>query len=76
MAEKGRQIMWTPSKIKSLRQGYKETQTDFALRLRVSKGCIANWEQGISTPLGPAEVLLDRLEEDLKEGKIRELQSA
>lgn len=69
--------MWTAEKIKALRKkGYNETQEEFARRLRISAAALRNWEQGVNPPIGPAEVLLDRLQEDLDEGKIRQLQPA
>lgn len=68
--------MWTPERIRDLRQNYGEKQIDFCRRLGVSLGALRNYEQGISRPIGPAELLLSRLEEDLKEGRIRELQAS
>lgn len=68
-------VVWDAFKIKKLRARYGETRAQFALRLRLCVGTIRNWEQGLGLPIGPAQVVLDRLEQDL-DAKIRELQSA
>lgn len=69
-------VNWPPERIKGLRKAYGEEQDDFCKRLRVSVHALRHWEQARGSPIGPVELLLDRLEEDLREGKIRELQPA
>lgn len=64
-------MRWTPDKIKNLRKRYDERQEDFCLRLGVSVPALRHWEQGLGEPNGSAQILMDRLEEDLIEGKIR-----
>ena len=63
---------WTAEAIKELRKRYGETQAAFCLRLGVSPEALRVWEQGRGTPSGPAELLLDRLQEDACAGTIRE----
>lgn len=58
-------MRWTPEKIRDLRRRYGETQDDFRLRLGVTVTSLAGWEQGRGRPTGSAQLLLDRLEEDL-----------
>lgn len=58
--------MWTPSKIKELRKKYKETQQEFVERLGVAIDTLRHWEQGRGEPSGPASILLDRLDEDVR----------
>jgi DNA-binding transcriptional regulator YiaG len=58
--------MWTAEKIKALRTKYGETQAQFAERIGVSVQAVRWWEQDRGRPIGPAEKLLDRLEEDLE----------
>ena len=83
MAGRRKSALWTPKRIKNLRKAYGEhfgkpfeTQAEFALRLDVDVTTIQHWEQGKGKPSGPAALLLDRLAEDLKAGKIRDLQPA
>ena len=64
--------MWIPEKIKSLRKSYGERQEDFCQRLGVALSTLRHWEQGHGEPIGPARKLLDRLEEDLREGRIKQ----
>jgi DNA-binding transcriptional regulator YiaG len=73
---KGQAVKWTPEKILDLRERYGETQKVFCHRVGVDYTTIRWWEQGRGKPLGSAELLLDRLEEDLINGKIRELETA
>ena len=61
--------MWTPEKIKKLRQAYGEKQEDFCERLGVSLPALRHWEQGLGEPNGSAQILLGRLEEDLEEAR-------
>ncbi len=67
---------WDSRRIKDLRKRYGEDQDVFCRRLRVSVHSLRHWEQGKGNPIGPVEEVLDRLEEDLQQGKVRELQSA
>ncbi len=69
-------MYWTPEKIQSLRHDYHEPQGEFCRRLGVTVNALQHWEQGRGVPNGSALVLMDRLEEDLKQGKIRTLQPA
>lgn len=68
--------MWTAEKIKGLRTKYGETQAQFAERVGVSVQAVRYWEQGHGRPIGPAEKLLDRLAEDLADGRVKDLASA
>lgn len=68
--------MWTAERIKELRKLYGEKQAEFCLRLRVDISALQYWEQDRGRPNGPAEALLDRLQEDFERGEIRDLQSA
>jgi DNA-binding transcriptional regulator YiaG len=61
--------VWTPKKIRDLRNAYDESQTEFSRRMGVTVTTIANWEQGNGQPTGSAQKLLDRLEEDLAGAK-------
>jgi transcriptional regulator with XRE-family HTH domain len=65
--------MWTPEAIRDLRKAYGETQEVFCRRIRTSIEGLRYWEQGRGEPSGPAEEVLDRLAEDLRDGKIRPL---
>lgn len=67
-------MTWTGDRIRALRKAYNETQEEFRHRLGVSLGTLKFWELGRGEPLGPAQILLDRLDEDQKNGRIRELQ--
>lgn len=73
---RNRKVTWTPTRIKALRERYGETQSEFCKRLRLSLPALKWWEQGRGSPNGPAELLLDRLDEDLRDGKVRQLQIA
>ena len=64
---------WTPEKIRELRNLYGETQVAFARRLGVTPTSLRYWEWDMQNPSGSARILLDRLREDVEEGKIREL---
>ena len=44
--------------IKSIREGTRKTQNEFALMIGVSPGTLRNWEQGRRKPEGPAMALL------------------
>lgn len=69
---KGQRNMWTPEKIKQLRKDYGERQEDFCQRLGVSLPALRHWEQGLGDPSGPARILLDRLAQDLREGRVKQ----
>lgn len=56
---------WNPKQIRELRELYRETQAEFCLRLGVSCVTFRFWENGRYPPMGPARLLLDRLEGDL-----------
>lgn len=66
-------MTWVPDKIRLLRAGYAESQEVFCRRLGVTVDAYRLWEQGRGQPSGPAQLLLSRLEEDLLEGKVREM---
>jgi DNA-binding transcriptional regulator YiaG len=70
--EKGRKKMWTPDKIRELREAFGERQVDFCRRVGVSLPALQCWEQGKGEPGGSAQILLDRLEEDLRDGRIEQ----
>ncbi len=67
---------WTGEKIRRLRDLYGETQAVFCQRVGVGPKILSFWEGGKCQPGGPASIVLSRLEEDLANGKIRELQTA
>lgn len=68
--------MWTGKRIKALRAKYNELQVEFCRRLGVKVGTLREWEQDVTVPPDYGALLLDRLEEDVAEGKVRELQPA
>jgi len=76
MAARRKPSMWTAERIKLLRKRYGQKQDDFCKRLRVCVGALRDWEQGRGTPVGPAQELLDRLEEEIDQGRVRTLASA
>lgn len=57
--------MWTAERIRKLRERFGETQEEFARRISVSVPTVKHWEQGKGKPIGPAQLLFDRLERDL-----------
>lgn len=57
---------WTPERIRALRKRYGQHQSEFAEHFRLRIGAIQNWEQGKGFPSGPAQVILDQLEEALQ----------
>lgn len=65
---------WSPKKIRGLRAEYGEDRRTFGRRMGVSEFTIRCWELGSGVPIGPARLLMSRLEEDLQQGKKRELQ--
>lgn len=67
--------MWTADKIREFRKRIGETQEELARRLRVNMHTVRYWEQGRGTPIGPAEALLDRLEQDFRNGELEPLQA-
>jgi DNA-binding transcriptional regulator YiaG len=71
-SKRSKRKMWTPEKIKQLRELYQETQVQFADRLGVGLGTLRFWEQDKGRPTGSALKLLDRLEEDLQNGRIEQ----
>jgi DNA-binding transcriptional regulator YiaG len=73
--EKKEMSHWTGEKIRELRRRYAESQPTFASRLRVHADTVRWWEQGRGVPSGPAEVVLDRLLEDIDSGQVREIPS-
>jgi transcriptional regulator with XRE-family HTH domain len=83
MSGKRRLTLWTPERLKNLRRLYgehfgkkTETQAELAARLGVAVSTLEWWERGKGEPSGPSARLLDRLEEDIRAGKPRELQPA
>lgn len=76
MKTRGKHMRWTAEKIKSLRHRLGESQDEFATRFRVSVDALQHWEQSRGKPLGPVEVILDRIEQDLREGVIQVKQTA
>jgi len=67
--------MWTAERIKALRDRYDETQDQFRHRFPVSLSALKQWETG-GEPSDMACTILDRLEEDLELGRVRQLQTA
>ena len=62
--------MWTPQRIKKLRDAFGQTQEQFSARLGMTKFGLRMWEQGQSVPSEMAQILLDRIEEDLAKGRV------
>lgn len=56
---------WKPKQIRALRDRHGETQEVFCKRLGVSLVTYRFWENGRHPPMGPARLLLDRIELDL-----------
>lgn len=67
---------WPKEKILSLRSNYGESQEDFARRFPVSATAYRNWEQGRMVAPPWIQTLLTIFEEDLHQGRKRELQMA
>lgn len=67
--------IWTPDRIRALRKRYGEHQDQFARRFRLKIGTVQSWEQGKSIPIGPAQILLEQLEERLEESLRNQLQA-
>lgn len=67
---------WTAEAIRSLRRRYGESQPVFCRRLGVVVDTLRLWEQDRGEPNGSAIVLLDILDEDIRAGQKRELQTA
>lgn len=67
--------MWDEARIKQLRKSYGETQSVFAGRLGISAWTLRAWEQANKpdAPSAMAEILLDRLQGDLLDGRVRPL---
>lgn len=63
--------IWSADDIKTLRQRYDETPSVFCGRIGVKPDALRIWEQGRGAPNGSAELLLDRLLEDVDAGEIR-----
>jgi DNA-binding transcriptional regulator YiaG len=77
MARKGaRKVKWSPQSIRDLRERYGESQPAFAPRLGITVEALRVWEQGKGIPGGSAQLLLDRLQEDAEQGRIRQLATA
>jgi putative transcriptional regulator len=53
-----RRFVMENSEIRSLRDSFHVSQTDFAAMLGISVKTLRNWEQGRRKPEGPARVLL------------------
>ncbi len=53
-----RSFVVDPPDVKSIREGYDLSQSQFAALLGISVKTLQNWEQGRRTPDGPARVLL------------------
>ena len=56
--EASRQFVVEEPDVKSIRESYKLSQSQFAGLLGISIKTLQNWEQGRRTPRGPARVLL------------------
>src|SRR5262245_63416230 len=69
--EKNVKSRWSPKAIKALRRRYDETQAVFCQRLGVTPDALQFWEQNRGCPSGPAEMLLDRLLEEVESGDVR-----
>lgn len=59
--------IWKPQKVRRLRRMFGETQEEFAARLRVSTGCLREWEQGTTLASGIATLALELLQKQVKE---------
>lgn len=66
------QKMWTAAKIKALRDELDWTQRELAEHLDFSMFTVRNWEQGQDKPGRRACRDLDRLAQDLKEGRVKQ----
>lgn len=65
-------MRWTPEKVRLLRKAYGESQDEFCHRCGVTPQGLRLWEQGRGRPSGSAQLLLDRLQEDLHASMVRE----
>ncbi len=73
---RGKKMIWTAERIKALRDEFGESREQFAERLSASKFTLRNWEQGQFEPSGRVQMLLDRLQDDLREGRVKIKQPA
>lgn len=56
----------TPAAIIALRESCGLSQAQLAHRLRVSPHTVANWEQGLRRPSGPAVLMLEVIAREAK----------
>ena len=61
-------------RVRSLRKRLGESQREFALRLRVSIVSVQKWEWNKNPPPGPAQVLLEQMEQ--REEYLRQVSQA
>lgn len=71
-----RKAMWNAQRIKALRNGAGKTQEEFCELVGVAVWTLRAWEQGRVSANRTAELLLDRLKDELNGEKVRELQPA
>lgn len=56
-------VIFTPSEIVEIREGFRKTQKEFARFFPVSKGTIKAWENGRRNPFGASGPRLQQLKE-------------
>jgi DNA-binding transcriptional regulator YiaG len=57
---------WTPNDIKQFREAYHITAQAMADMLGVTISTIFKWQEGVRRPSKSAQLLLERIEEELK----------
>jgi DNA-binding XRE family transcriptional regulator len=57
---------WPPERIRELRKKYSLTQKGLGQLLGVSKISIYQWERGFRNPSRTTQILLSRIEEEMK----------
>ncbi|MGR3174846.1 MAG: NadS family protein [Candidatus Scalindua sp.] len=61
-----RTFKFKPADIRSIRQRFHKSQSEFAMMIGVSVSTLQNWEQGRRKPEGPARALLKIASENPK----------
>jgi DNA-binding transcriptional regulator YiaG len=66
---------WPPERIKAFRKKYRLTQKSLGEFLGVSKISIYQWERGMRNPSRTTQILLSRIEEEMKNQKRKEVKN-
>ncbi len=63
---------WSPEKIEQLRKAHRLTRKALGEFMGVTVNAIYQWERGLRTPGKTTQILLSRVQEDLKQRKEEE----